>query len=48
MTRDPREAAWIVVYAPATRPCPVPPDAQQVFAVVHDGAVLAIVYRRGP
>ena len=48
MTRDPRDAAWIVAYAPATRPCPVPPDARQVFAVVHDGAVLAVVYRRGP
>ena len=28
MTRNPREAAWIVVYAPATRACPLPPDAR--------------------
>ncbi|HSK05411.1 MAG TPA: glycosyltransferase family 39 protein [Kofleriaceae bacterium] len=48
MTRDPREAAWIVVYAPAARGCPVPPDATKVHEVVHDGAVLAAVYRRGP
>lgn len=48
MTRDPHEAAWIVVYAPATRDCPVPPDATKVHEVVLDGAVLAAVYRRGP
>jgi 4-amino-4-deoxy-L-arabinose transferase-like glycosyltransferase len=48
MTRDPREAAWIVVYAPAARGCPVPPDATKVHEVVHDGAVLAAVYRRDP
>jgi hypothetical protein len=48
MTRDPREAAWIVAYAPRTRDCPVPPDAAKVHEVVHDGAVLAAVYRRGP
>jgi hypothetical protein len=48
MTRDARDAAWIVAYAPATRPCPVPPDAKRVFEVVHDGAVLAAVYQRGP
>ncbi len=48
MTRDPREATWIVAYAPATQGCPVPPDAAKVFEVAHDGAVLAAVYRRGP
>jgi hypothetical protein len=47
MTRDPREATWLVVYSPATRRCALPPDAEQVFAVSHDGAVLAAVYRRG-
>lgn len=47
MAEDPREAAWILVYAPATRACPLPPDARKVFEVVHDGAVLAAVYRRG-
>jgi hypothetical protein len=47
MTRDAREAAWIVVYAPATRGCAIPPDAERVFEVAHDGAVLAAVYRRG-
>jgi hypothetical protein len=30
-----------------TRRCLIPPDAEQVFEVVHDGAVLATVYRRG-
>jgi hypothetical protein len=46
MTPDPRLAAWIVVYSPLTRRCLLPPDAEQVFEVVHDGAVLAAVYRR--
>jgi hypothetical protein len=48
MTKDPREAAWLVVYSPATRGCSIPPDAAQVFEVMHDGAALATVYRRGP
>lgn len=43
-----RREAWIVAYAPATRRCAIPPGAQQVFEVVHDGAVLAAVYRRAP
>ena len=47
MVRVPQEATWIVVYAPARRACPVPPDARKVFAVDADGAVLAEVYRRG-
>jgi hypothetical protein len=46
LARDPRSADWIVVYSPATRPCAVPPDAVRDFAVVHDGAELAVVYRR--
>jgi len=46
MTTDPRQATWIVVYSPATRRCPLPPDATKVFEVVHDGAPLAAVYRR--
>ena len=46
MTRDPREATWIVVYAPATRACPLPADARQVYEVAHDGVTLATVYRR--
>ena len=46
-TQDRREA-WFVSYAPATHRCAVPPDAQKVFEVVHDGAVLAAVYRRSP
>ncbi len=46
MTRNANEAAWIVVYAPASRTCPIPRDARQVFAVEHDGAVLATVYAR--
>ncbi len=48
MVRDPREAAWIVVYSPRARHCPLPPDAARVFEVTHDGAVLAAVYRRDP
>ena len=47
MTRDPRDATWIVVYAPATRPCQLPPDARQVYEVIHDGVTLSAVYRRG-
>jgi hypothetical protein len=47
MTRDPHSAEWLVVYSPATRRCSLPPDAEQVFEVTHDGAVLAAVYRRG-
>lgn len=47
MVRSPQEATWIVVYAPARRPCPVPPDARKVFEVSADGAVLAVVYHRG-
>lgn len=40
------EASWIVVYAPATRSCPLPAGVRQVFAVSADGAPLAIVYQR--
>jgi hypothetical protein len=47
ITEDPHQAAWILAYAPATQACPLPPDARKVFEVVHDGAVLAAVYRRG-
>jgi 4-amino-4-deoxy-L-arabinose transferase-like glycosyltransferase len=46
MTRVAADAAWIVSYAPASHPCPVPPDARAVFSVTADGAVLAIVYQR--
>ena len=46
MVRVPQDATWIVVYAPARRPCPVPPDARKVFEVRADGAVLAAVYQR--
>ncbi len=46
MVRVPQDATWIVVYAPARRPCPVPPDARKVFSVTTDGAVLAEVYQR--
>ncbi|HEX3764612.1 MAG TPA: glycosyltransferase family 39 protein [Kofleriaceae bacterium] len=47
MTDDPARADWIVSYAPASHPCRVPPDARSVFRLVHDGAVLAVVYQRG-
>jgi len=46
MTTVPAEAAWIVSYAPQTRPCPVPPDARRVFTVTADGVVFAAVYER--
>jgi hypothetical protein len=46
MTNAPGEASWIVSYAPASHPCPVPADAREVFAVTADGAVLARVYQR--
>jgi 4-amino-4-deoxy-L-arabinose transferase-like glycosyltransferase len=43
---NPASASWIVVYAPARNPCPLPPDAKRVFAIEHDGVVLSAVYRR--
>jgi len=46
MTREAHEAAWIVVYAPATHGCTIPKDARKVFAVEHDGVELAAVYAR--
>jgi hypothetical protein len=46
MTAVASEATWIVSYAPASHPCPLPPDARQVFAVTADGVVLAAVYQR--
>lgn len=46
MAHSPQDAAWIVVYSPAQRRCPLPRDARKVFEVVHDGVTLAAVYRR--
>ena len=46
MTGDVTKATWIVRYAPASRPCRVPSDMRQVFAVAVDGVVLAVVYQR--
>jgi hypothetical protein len=46
LTHSPGEAAWIIRYAPASHPCPVPPDARRVFEVTADDAVLAEVYER--
>lgn len=46
MTRDQRQATWIVAYAPLTRGCSIAPDAVRVFEVRAAGAPLAIVYRR--
>lgn len=46
MTGLATEATWIVSYAPASHPCPLPPDARRVFAVTADGVVLAAVYQR--
>lgn len=47
MTQSPATADWLVVYAPRTQRCPIPPDARRVFTVEVQGAVLAEVYRRG-
>jgi 4-amino-4-deoxy-L-arabinose transferase-like glycosyltransferase len=44
--RGPADAQWIVVYAPARKPCPVPADARLVFSVEHDGMIMSAVYRR--
>ncbi|MGE3544751.1 MAG: ArnT family glycosyltransferase, partial [Kofleriaceae bacterium] len=46
MTQNDNEAEWIVQYAPQTRYCKLTPGAREVFRVVADGAVLAVVYRR--
>jgi 4-amino-4-deoxy-L-arabinose transferase-like glycosyltransferase len=46
MVKDPRQADWIVTYAPTSHPCPLPPDARRVFTVEADGAVLAEVWTR--
>jgi 4-amino-4-deoxy-L-arabinose transferase-like glycosyltransferase len=45
MVRDPRQADWIVVYAPTWRPCPVPPGAKLVHQTRVLGAPLANVYQ---
>jgi 4-amino-4-deoxy-L-arabinose transferase-like glycosyltransferase len=39
---------WIVVYAPSTNGCAIPPDARRVFSVDAGGAVLAEVWTREP
>ena len=46
MAAAPREATWIVRYAPGSHACPVPQDARPVYSLVHDGVVFAIVYQR--
>jgi 4-amino-4-deoxy-L-arabinose transferase-like glycosyltransferase len=46
MTTQPAQADWIVAYAPATRPCPIPPGFTLVHTVGVQGAVLAQVYKR--
>jgi 4-amino-4-deoxy-L-arabinose transferase-like glycosyltransferase len=46
MVRDPKQAEWIVVYAPLTRGCPVPADARLVHEVMAQGAPMARVYQR--
>ncbi|HEY0194975.1 MAG TPA: glycosyltransferase family 39 protein, partial [Kofleriaceae bacterium] len=48
MARTPAEAQWIVSYAPASHPCPVPAAARAVFHVDADGATLATVYQVPP
>jgi 4-amino-4-deoxy-L-arabinose transferase-like glycosyltransferase len=45
MVKDPAQADWIVWYAPASRPCPIPPGARLVYRTEIDGAPLAEVYR---
>jgi hypothetical protein len=46
MTTDPRQADWIIAYAPLSRRCAIPRDAVKVFTVDAQGAPLAEVYRR--
>jgi 4-amino-4-deoxy-L-arabinose transferase-like glycosyltransferase len=49
LTVPPSDASWIVVYAPRRRACALPPlprEAHRVFAVEHDGVVMAEVYRK--
>lgn len=46
MTGAASQADWIVSYAPASHPCPVPRDARPVFSIASDGAVLAVVFER--
>ncbi|NVB84962.1 MAG: phospholipid carrier-dependent glycosyltransferase [Kofleriaceae bacterium] len=46
MTNNPGEARWLVTYAPASRPCPIPRDARRVFSVSAQGATLAEVWKR--
>ncbi|MDB4953164.1 MAG: 4-amino-4-deoxy-L-arabinose transferase and related glycosyltransferase of family-like protein [Myxococcales bacterium] len=45
MTHDPRQADWIVTYAPSTHHCDVA-DARKVFEITAGGAVLAEVWQR--
>jgi hypothetical protein len=46
LTHDPKQAEWIVSYAPATTPCAIPAGYRSVFEVTADGAVLARVWQR--
>ena len=46
MPQAPAAADWLVTYAPASTPCPIPPGMHRVFAVEIEGAVLAEVWRR--
>ena len=46
MTRDPRQADWIVDYSPRSHHCAIPDDARLVYTVDADGAVLANVWQR--
>jgi hypothetical protein len=46
MTNNPQDAAFIVTYAPRSRPCPIPKDAKRVFTVEAQGATLAEVWQR--
>jgi hypothetical protein len=46
MTNLPAQATWIVVYAPGSRRCALPPDAREVFTATADGVVLSAVYQR--
>lgn len=46
MTNNPADARWLVTYAPASRPCPIPRDARRVFSVTAQGATLTEVWKR--
>lgn len=46
MVQDPRQADWIVTYAPAIDRCNIPADAKRVYAVESQGVIVTEVWQR--